>query len=261
MIEILADSRNPHTGDRLTTFLLRRFPRCLLAELNTHRMLSRNAESSRAIPVLRRIEKVKGDPYIPSFTANQRGMVGAEIDDRDRLRAENTWLRALRFNIAAAQSLAEQGIHKDMANRLLEPFVHVPVIVSGTEWDNFFTLRTSPQTNPDFRAIAIAMQELMADSTPKLLPLGDWHISFGDRFPDETDLITRLRCSAARCARLSYCTHDGEFSIEADLALFDRLTTQGHLSPLEHQAYAAPVGSANFRGFESHRKLWEASLD
>ena len=46
--EVLIDSVNP-AGQRLTTFVLR-FPRFVLSEFNTHRMFSRNASSSRAIP-------------------------------------------------------------------------------------------------------------------------------------------------------------------------------------------------------------------
>jgi len=256
--QIIADSVNIETGDRLTTFVLLRFPKCLVAELNTHRQLSRNSESSRAIPVKKRIEKINKDPYIPSFTLNQKGMIGAEIDLESKEIAESYWFAAMGSAISNAEWLSNSGIHKDMANRLLEPFSRVPVIVSATEWDNFFKLRTASDCNPDFRQVAIAMQELRNQSKPRELDLGEWHIPYDF---DSCHLEDRLGVSAARCARISYSTHDGEFSPRKDILLCDRLIREGHLSPLEHQAKAIhsidSVNTHNLKGFQSYRALVE----
>lgn len=140
-----------------------------------------------------------------------------------------------------------------MANRLLEPFARVPVIITATEWDNFFKLRTAPDCSPGFRAIAIELQEAMSQSVPQILRVGGWHIPFGDRLPDNTELQTRLKVSAARCARLSYATHDGVIDIDKDLGLCAGLISSGHGSPLEHQAKAGYGNFANFHGFSSFR--------
>ena len=65
--EIIADSLSPQ-GHRLTTFICV-FPRIVLAEFNTHRMLSRNSASSRAIPFNKMLEMVKTNPFIPFIVA------------------------------------------------------------------------------------------------------------------------------------------------------------------------------------------------
>lgn len=252
-ISILADSVNSGTGDRLTTFLLSNFPKCLLAEVNTHRALSKNAASSRAMPIAKLIEQVKKNPFIPQWTAHAKGMVGInELNDNDRRRATAQWLHVRDEAVAGAQRLADLGIAKQNANRLLEPWMMVPVIISGTEWANFFTLRTAPDAQPEFRAFAIEMQSLMVGSEPKPLSPGDWHIPLGDiRLP----LKDRIKSSVAACARGSYGSFVSDMpDLAKDIALHDRLLLSGHWSPFEHQACCAYNGPrANYRGWESYR--------
>jgi len=251
---IIADSIS-QTGKRITTFVLPRFPRCLLAELNTHRQLSRNAESSRAIPVSRRIQKILEDPYIPAFTRNQRGMVGETLSENEIAYATAIWKQAMQEMIGHARWLVNNNIHKEMANRLLEPFARVPVIVTATEWENFLILRTAENTAPDFRAVALEMQKLLGLCKPQRCADDDWHKPFWTEDLREYQLEEQLKICSARCARISYSNHNGNYDAQKDLELAERLITDGHWSPFEH--IARPVyddqPTANLRGWQSFR--------
>jgi hypothetical protein len=152
------------------------------------------------------------------------------------------------------------GVHKGLANRLLEPFMWHTVIVTATEWENFFALRVSEQAQQEIRIIAAMMKELSDKSTPTLLHEGEWHLPFlqknekkwAKEHPEEAALAV-----AARCARVSYLTHDtGEADLKKDLALANRLSSSGHMSPFEHVAtpIAGNEWSGNFRGWHQYRK-------
>lgn len=235
MVQILADSLHPNGVDRFTTFLIQ-FPKCLLAELNTHRQLCRSVGSSRAIPLSKMIEKATTNTFFPKFTKNQKGMQGLNtLTEKEILKATETWQEALENTVRSMTTLNILGIHKQNANRLLEPFLYVDVLLSGTEWTNFFRLRTAPDAQPEFQAIAIKMKELFQTNIPKQLNYGEWHLPFPDKV-EGLDLITKLQVVTARAARLSYESYDGTFSIENDLALFDKLVSSKHESPLEHSA-------------------------
>lgn len=266
LAHVIADSIHSSTGNRITTFILPRFPKVLLQELNTHRQFSRNAASSRAIPVEKMIQKTLGDPYIPRFTKAQKGMSG--IEDNDQLfqeECELVYLRALGWAIAEARALLSKGAHKQNANRLLEPFVRVPVIVTATRWDNFFKLRCHQDAHPDFREVAISMREAMNVSTPNVLRPGMWHIPMFDESMDELTPDYQRVVATARCARVSYANHDGSVSsLGNDMRLHDRLLSSGHLSPFEHCAVAVKPGvqqvdCKNFDGFQSYRAQLEAA--
>jgi len=174
-------------------------------------MLSRNAASSRAIPIEKVIERITEDPYIPTWTANQRGMQGKLIDDDElKYQGDREWLAAMERAIYFTRSLMRRGIHKQNANRLLEPFMRVPVIVSGTEWDNFFKLRCDESTHPDFRSVAIEMQQLWEESQPTRLKPGEWHTPYFAAGERSKSLFLRLKIAVARAARISYTTHNGK---------------------------------------------------
>lgn len=255
--KILCDSIAPH-GARLTTFEIT-FPRIILAELNTHRMLSRNTASSRAIPIEKMIARVKDDPYVPlSWGRNQKGMVAAsEISPDDRDDAVAEWLAARDHAVKSAKRLSEMHVHKQIVNRLLEPFLFVTTIVSMTEFANFAALRTAPDAQPEIQRIATLMLDAYRTNTPTRVHYDGWHLPLIQ--PDELHLpiATLRRVSAGRCARISYLTHDGRRDISEDIALYERLTTSHHWSPLEHQATpaaSAQVSSGNFRGWLQFRK-------
>lgn len=272
--KIIADSRCVITGKRLTTMQVR-YPRIIHAEFMTHRLFSRNASSSRAVPVAKLIEEARNETAMPvRFGANQRGMQdkGGHYDALiksypDKIRAdltpEQAWKIAAENAARAAEAFEAAGYHKQIANRLLEPFTHINVVVSATEWTNFFALRRHEDADPTMRALADAMWEAMQASTPRLLLTGEWHMPY---VSDEERLThTTEQClvmSAARCARVSYNKHDGSSPFyEDDRKLYDRLVTAElvHASPLEHQGKPDPWVTqpelwGNFEGFIQYRK-------
>ncbi|HXV05307.1 MAG TPA: FAD-dependent thymidylate synthase [Solirubrobacterales bacterium] len=293
--KVLADSRSP-SGYRLTTLEVT-FPRFILPEFNTHRVFSRNSASSRAIPIAKQLRRVLEDPYVPiEFGSNQPGMqAGPPLAGEARRTAEEEWLRArddaVRHVLGLAMGPGEVpsggdllatverieeavrshtrpeswlNVHKQIANRLLEPFMWHTVIVSATEWDNFWNLRCHPDAQPEIRRVATEMRAAVEASVPAEVGPGEWHLPLirtADReeVSSELDLV---KVSAGRCARVSYLTHSGERDLAADIALHDRLLESGHMSPMEHPAQ--PLGpselkesewSGNFRGWRPYRKL------
>ena len=300
-VHIKADSYNQATGDRMVTVLLTRFPYTLVQELATHRLLrqggvvevlgdtnpftevtSRSSASTRAIPVERVIQRILDDPFIPQFSQHQKGMQGVEIDDPEfQYKNAMIWRQALEQNIQLARQLAAQGVHKQHVNDLLKPFLRIPILITATEWENFFHLRTDKPCRPEFRVWAIAIKQAMEQSTPKVLKPGDWHIPFGDQMPPGLSLSEQLQVATARCARLSYATHDGKRDVQEDMRLYNQLLQDGHMGPFEHCAMAVadyftappkiacyaylpgqmqPVFTRNFRGFYSYRAMVEDGL-
>jgi thymidylate synthase ThyX len=241
--KVLVDSISPD-GVRLTTLEVT-MPRIVLAEFNTHRMFSRNSASSRAIPVEKMIKRVVEDPYIPSsWGKNQKGMqAGEEVDSTDKWLAQSDWLKARDSAVTHAKSLLGRGIHKQLTNRLLEPFMWHTCIVTATEWDNFFNLRCHPDAHPEIRRTAEKMRVAMKVSEPTDLDYGQWHMPLihqedYDWWAKTTQVLDLAlqKISVARCARVSYLTHDGKRDHEADLDLHNRLLSSGHMSPFEHVA-------------------------
>lgn len=291
--KVLADSVSP-AGHRLTT-LEATFPRFVLAEFNTHRVFSRNSASSRAIPVAKQLRRVLDDPYVPiEFGSNKPGMqAGPALAGAARDAAEAEWLAArddaVRHvlglitspgNVASYDDLhacleAAQGslkeppaewlnVHKQVANRLLEPFMWHTVIVSSTTWDNFLNLRAHPDAQPEIRLIATKMREALERSVPTRLEPAEWHLPLvGEAEREEASSAEELaKISIGRCARVSYLTHAGTRDLAADVTLYDRLLESGHMSPMEHVArpmtpaeLAEREWSGNFQGWIGHRKL------
>ena len=254
--KILADSVT-NLGNRLATLEVT-FPRIVLAEFNTHRVFSRNSSSSRAIPVEKMISNVENNPYIPThWGKNCKGMQSfVELSQEEQVCAEQTWLLARDHAVKTAKLLLDIGVHKQITNRLLEPFMWHTVIVSATDWNNFFHLRCHPDAHPEIRKIAELMRNVLINHIPIIS--GDWHLP----------LITeeeRIQCSVqdlikicvGRCARVSYLTHDGKRDWQADINLHDRLLKSGHLSPFEHAATPSEDSNyfGNFKGWKQYRKM------
>jgi thymidylate synthase ThyX/5-methylcytosine-specific restriction endonuclease McrA len=225
---------------------------------------SRNSASSRAIPTPKLIERVLNDPAVPlEWGKNKAGMSASDVLPAHLAQeAQKIWRSARDAAVANAQGLLELGVHKQELNRLLEPFLWHTVIVSATEWENFFELRCAPNAQPEIRAAALLMLEAMNASVPQTLGYGQWHTPLLQ--PDESTLDpeTRRRVSAARCARVSYLTHQGLRETERDLELYERLRGDRHLSPFEHVATPAPDGAfhANFRGWVQMRRDIETAI-
>lgn len=260
-------------GVRLTTLEVT-FPRIVLAEFNTHRVFSRNSASSRAIPVEKMLKRVMDDPFVPFYWGkNQKGMQAEqELTPEQAAEAERVWLRARDLAVVQAQSLLDIGVHKQLTNRLLEPFLWQTVIVTSTEWDNWDALRRHPDAQPEIKRIADLSFDARAASTPMKLRRDEWHLPLT---PELDDVLTRhgvvdwdfwKKVSTGRCARVSYLTHDGKRDLDADVALAERLRSSGHMSPFEHVARpftlyeedcASRSGSmfrGNFQGWLQYRK-------
>lgn len=243
--KVIAASEN-WTGIQLYTLQLR-YPRIIHSEFMTHRVLSRNASSSRAIPVKRIIQMVQSDPAEPvEFGSNKPGMQAGEPLSGPRLWGTRmAWHGARHAAVMAARIANNAGAHKQVVNRILEPWSHIDVIVTGTEWSNFFKLRCHRDADPTIRELACAIRTAIAETEPARRDEG-WsrynHLPFVTEedyraFPDPNNSIQLALISAARCARVSYLNHlNNTKSREDDLALARQLFESGHMSPFEHQA-------------------------
>lgn len=254
-VEIIKDSVSK-AGCRLTTMKLV-YPRYIHAEFMTHRVFSRNASSSRAIPIDKMIEKIKVNPAIPlTWGSNKAGMqAGKEVGVEALANAYSEWLFALDFAIERAEELHKIGLHKQHVNRILEPFMLIEVLVTATEWDNFFELRCHEDAQPEIQHLANIMRKALNESKPveRLV-----HLPFVD---DDIGEDKSFKLSTARCARVSYTLRDGSTDEEKDIALHDRLVVAEplHASPAEHQAVAMRDDrfNRNFRGWSMYRNKLE----
>lgn len=234
LVKIIKDSISPD-GIRLTTFHLR-YWRAIHSELMTHKDLSRNARSSRAVPTMTLLSE---EPFVPEFGKNKPGMQSSELIEH-QAEAEKVWLDMVEYTRNGVKRLHELGVHKQWANRPLEWFGWIDVLVTATHWANFYALRISEYAQPEFDALARLMQHEQRRSTPVLLQPGQWHMPY--ILDWEADgrwgLPTLLAMSTARCARLSYTPFDGVGDVNAELARFEKLVVSRpvHASPAEHQA-------------------------
>lgn len=266
--EMILHSVHPDGEHAVKTWKLR-YPRFIHAEELTHRVLSsypeivevtvpdgvmydsslsRNASSSRAVPTTRLLEDIERDPVEPLFWGkNQPGMRAKEELTGDELRqAKVIWDRARSQAIESARDMAFIGAHKQIVNRIVEPYSHINVIVTGTSFKNFLWLRQHEDAQPEIKALADAVAEAINNSTtPQELKIGEWHLPwvttdeinvFGG-LTDPSGVLRKL--SAARSARVSYMTHDmKQPSVLEDVKLFNLLVggDRLHASPTEHQA-------------------------
>ena len=270
--KIIADSVNQF-GNRLTTLELV-YPRLIHAEALTHRRFSRNASSSRAVPVAKLSDIAISEMVEPiRYGKNQAGMQATEenLEGESLESAKLIWRQMAEFCAEGAKQLGELGLHKQWANRPLEWFSNIRVLMSGTEWDNFFELRIHENAQPEFYELAHLIRHTMQNAEPKQLKYSEWHlpyISKEDRKLYPESVLVKI--SAARCCRVSYLKHDGTTpNIEEDFKLYARLVGQTipHYSPLEHQAtpdvndagyaYDMPHLHGNFVGWKQYRKMHE----
>lgn len=301
--KIVADSISP-SGKRITTYELE-YPRFIHSEFMTHRLFSRNAASSRAIPVPKMIENIKANTAMPiHWGANQKGMqADSECDNLiDFWETKNSgktvdfftetkdvaWRVARDNAIGASTAFHEAGYHKQIVNRLLEPFQFIKVVCTATEYDNFFWLRNHKDAQPEIKELARCMWEAREQSSPKQLKFDEWHVPYvstvsgrsGAEYcvhtgngPEWVSLANALKVSASCCAQVSYRLTDN--SLDKAIKIYDMLVNSKpvHASPFEHQAkpmdentdidtegvsgYNKRRGfySGNFFGFIQHRQL------
>jgi thymidylate synthase ThyX len=287
--KIVADSISPE-GIRLTTFQLK-YPYIIHGELMTHRMFSRNASSTRAIPVKELIRRIEEDPFVPlHWGAAQKGMQAdkeceAPVIDWDHgnsIRREGAWIIALSNAIKAARAFDEAGYHKQVANRILMPFMHMDTVCTATDYANFFHLRIHPDAEPHICMLAKTMKQQLDLGKPKLLQPGEWHLPYityddwieGVGMGVLTDEIQKvfIKQSVARCAWVSYVDPLGKkATVEQEIALHDKLVVSQplHATPAEHQAtpdrefgkagkvldWEFPEQHGNLRGWRQYRKM------
>jgi thymidylate synthase ThyX len=271
--KIIADS--VCAGHRLTTMQLTH-PRIVHAEFNTHCAFARNASSSRAIPFSKAVQRVIDDPFIPKYWGvNEKGMQASqELTGHAREEAITEWLRARDSAIATATRMSAQlSVHKQIVNRLIEPWSWITVCVTGdaSAWSNYFSLRCHPDAQPDIQEQAYMAQYEYFTHAPKELKIGEWHLPYitsEDRERAETFAYafdTRLivpdlvKISVGRCARTSYLTQEGKRDFVEDVRLHDRLRYHVplHASPFEHvcQAIGNDDRCGKYVGWRAYRHM------
>ena len=265
--EVILASRPVDRPDLAPLVTIRlRYPRIIHGEIMTHRDFSRNARSSRAVPVKTMLNEVLNDPFVPwHWGKNQRGMQAAEEHDElvqfrsfwepkdgthrtlgQRLDHTNTaaWIAASERMIEISEAMMTAGYHKQIPNRLLEPFSWIDTLITSNRWDNFLWLRDEADAEPHIQDLARLIREALIDAEVQTLSQGEWHLPYITKEDfsapsDFKDGPAQLRkISAARCARISYKPFDGDASYERELERYEMLVTSKrvHASPLEHQA-------------------------
>ena len=304
MIEakVILDSVAPN-GVRITTFELL-YPRLIHAELMTHREFSRNAASSRAIPTPKKIERIRKDCAMPSeWGVNQKGMqAGKPLDEPLAAYARRVWSDAMENALQSAEALCGLrcaecylmpercicngrtvllDLHKQVANRVLEPFDHIVTVLTTTKLKNHWKLRLEvgpdgrPMADPTYFELATKWKAAYDASTPVSCPVDSWHLPYVNmaedceavkqycdsgefvkiHYPSMLLLPILKMVSVGRCARTSYM-RQGEGDISENVKLHDRLHKSGHWSPFEHQA--TPIGGFTIEGHERiDPEAWE----
>ena len=243
-------------GKEIITWELE-YPRFIHAEFMTHRLFSRNAASSRAIPVSAMIDQVKNNPAMPiHWGKNQAGMQAKEELPAVLIASSKfLWKRSAKFVAKVVEGLQKIGLHKQASNRLLEPYQMMKTVMTTTEDDNWFWLRNHTDAQPEIHALASVMLKEKRDSHPVVLRQGDWHVPYygkgywrdsgyangdmealfnkRDRF---STLKNALAISSSCCAQVSYRKLDDR--LEKAEEVYARLIESEpvHASPFEHQA-------------------------
>lgn len=255
------------------------YPRFILSELNTHRMLSKNSSSSRAIPIRKMHEQILTNPAMPLFYGkNQPGMTASqELDSVTKEKCIQLFNKLKDISLSITQDLIDLDLHKQTANRLLEPFMMMKTVITATEYNNFFQLRIHKDAQPELCILATLIKEAIDNNTPQQLKISEWHLPYvefkNNKYyskDQELTLEQAQQLSVSCCAQVSYRTTD--LSLEKSSRIYKLLTESNppHMSPLEHQA--TPIDpqtlqgvthktrngdlySGNLRGWMQFRKL------
>lgn len=250
--EIILDSIS-ESGVRIITWELE-YPRMIHSEVLTHRMFSRNSASSRAIPIATMIENIRNNPATPiHWGKNQSGMQSREeLTGADLELVQHLWDNAKAYACDFSKRMSDAGAHKQIANRVTEPYQHMKVVMTTTELENWWWLRDNDMAQPEIGGVegglAKVMRKAYNESVPQLLKEGQWHCPFirtlidseGQYFFDENDNELTLEqakmISASCCAQVSYRKTDG--SLEKAEDIYHKLVTMEpvHASPFEHIA-------------------------
>lgn len=258
--KVIAHSVGPHQIPIAT--IQATIPRFVLAQWNMHGLLSKNAASSRAIPIDRMLDWVRHDPVMPlHYGSRKKGMqAGAEIKYKGLAKLI---IKGMMYtNIAGVWALDKLGLHKQNTNRYLEPWAYVNVLATATNWENFLALRAHKDAQPEIQKVAVLIGRALRNSKPRELRGGEWHlpyIDYADTLIYSTDDLIKM--SVARCARVSYLTFDGKApNYKQDISLYNKLVLADppHMSPTQHQATALlrhnDAKPSNFKGWNRYRE-------
>lgn len=269
--KVIAHSRAPN-GEELITLEIE-LHRFVLPEFNTHRVFSRNFQSSRAVPVEKMIEQVRTNPAMPvHWGKNQRGMQAEEeLSGENLYNAREVWKASATLAASQAEVMNFQGTHKQIVNRLLEPFIWTKGVVTATKegFESFFKLRCHADAQPEIKLLAERMRDAISNSTPKNLRYGQLHLPYvstaecmdtGDQYyfigepfnSDEIGLEDAIKISTSCCAQVSYRVLDD--SLDKAKKIYDMLhlpiesvypEDPPHFSPTEHVAKIVGITSAS----------------
>ena len=287
-VEVILASKVPEEMYVPTLYTLRmKYPRIIHGEIMTHRMFSRNARSSRAVPVKTMLKEVNSTPFVPwHWGTNQKGMqAGEPLSAITKNICKTNWKVAAKDACLAAENLMSQGVHKQIPNRLLEPFSYIDTLITATDWANFLWLRDHADAEPHLQDLARLVKQALEETTPQTIDYATgWHLPYVSQDEITTKILpwamsndqllatapelafTRskllaAKISASRCARISYKPFDGNDSFERELERFGSLvgSDRVHASPLEHQAtpdaHQDPALRSNLRGWNQFRKF------
>lgn len=287
LVAYSVSAKNP--AKKIMTFELE-YMRFIHAEFMTHRLFSRNAASSRAIPVKTMLELIRNMPAAPiHWGKNQAGMQAKEECDNivelyqyyagqwvDELDRKDAWKYAANSAAMMAEAFEAAGYHKQIVNRLLEPFQMIKVVMTTTEIDNFFWLRNHPDAQPEINELARCMMECLKNATPEALHPGEWHTPYVMHFdrPDGEPGIAyaiwengvekyitleeALKVSSSCCGQVSYRKNDD--SLEKAIGMYTRLVESEpvHASPFEHQA--TPMVISNCQDGSYDMTMWDEGI-
>lgn len=285
-VEVVCHSKHSMYGTEVATVTFSDFPYRCIQELATHRTnhpmaiasndssdqlvsinpftedISRNSESSRAVPTPQLLERVMTNPYIPQWRAAQKGMQGGDqLNIRDRKALNKSWLEHRDNCVKLAEAYYQMGVCKQDISALLLPFMRIDIIAtgSGKAWQNFIKLRAEQSAHPDFAAYAYELADLLQSSTPELLEPGEWHIPYGKEVINKIYFTQDiLDYSVIRCARFSYKGALAKIDLgKTDInAKAKKLRDDGHMSPFEHQVKCVAHDTFIHRDYKTLEKGW-----
>lgn len=283
--KVICDSVS-ETGKRITTFELE-YNRYIHAELLTHRMLSKNCSSSRAIPIEKMLGYIENNMAVPVYLGRNKSGMQAVEEIEYKEPALRFWKNSFVGVKSTVNLLTNLGLHKQIANRLTEPYQMMKVVVTATEWDNFFNLRIDKDAQPELVLLADKMFNAMQGSTPKTLKAGQWHLPYveiendgysnsheyfiydEDKSNSETNgymyktpllLEDAIKISVASCAAVSYRTENMTLA-KAD-KIFDMLINAEtlHSSPFEHVAMPMRLPEMKYIAMEKFVSGWDEGV-
>lgn len=270
--KVICDSISKQ-GIRLTTFEIE-YPRFILAELNTHRQLSKNSSSSRAIPINKMLSTIENNIAIPVYWGKAKSGMQAdeEVSKIDEVKSVLAWERSFNYSKERVKDMNDIGLHKQVPNRLIEPFQMMKTVITGTDFDNFFNLRLHPDSQPEICMLAYKMYKAIEESDPYELKVGEWHLPYVDKLLDNDGCLLSygmlvndsvygvmhkplklddaIKISASCCAQVSYRNTD--MSLEKADKIFNMLIKSDvlHASCFEHLATPVQDQRNNINGWE-----------